>query len=96
MPKVQVARENQLFQYESSEGGNFLLEAVSHSVPIPYKCTKGNCAKCYVKVTSGEDHLSEPTEREHHHLGEEGLAEGYRLACQCFVYGDFEAVVETE
>ncbi|SFX28842.1 Ferredoxin [Thermoactinomyces sp. DSM 45891] len=94
MPKVQVMSDGTLFQYEATEGSNFLLEAISESIPIPFKCTKGNCAKCYVKITSGSDHLSEPTEREYHHIGDEGLTEGNRLACQCFVYGDVEAVIE--
>lgn len=94
MSQVKVIFSNQIFNYQASTGGNFLLEATSSGVPIPFKCTKGNCAKCWVKIESGQENINEPTEREYAQLGEDGIAQGFRLACQCYLTGDVVAAVE--
>ena len=60
--------------------------------PLEVPCGgKGICGKCRVKVTGD---LSAPSERERDHLTKAELADGWRLACMCRVYG--EATVEVQ
>ena len=50
---------------------------------------KGRCKSCRIRVLSGE--LTPPTAEERHALGADGLAQGFRLACQAHAVG--EAVI---
>jgi len=47
---------------------------------------KGRCKSCRIRVLSGE--LTPPTAEERHALGEDGLAQGFRLACQAHAVSD--------
>jgi ferredoxin, 2Fe-2S len=60
--------------------GKLLDAALSQGKPIQYKCRKGTCGQCAVKVMEGVG-LSNPNNLELKKLGKE-LANGYRLACQ--------------
>jgi ferredoxin len=60
--------------------GKLLDAALSQGNPIHYKCRKGTCGQCTVKVIEGNG-LTNPNEQEHKKLGNE-IANGYRLACQ--------------
>ena len=43
---------------------------------------QGFCGTCIVRVQSGNENLSPPTEKELDFIGEEGVKEE-RMACQC-------------
>jgi ferredoxin, 2Fe-2S len=60
--------------------GKLLDAAISQGKPIQYKCRKGTCGQCTVKVIEGVG-LANPNSQEHEKLGKE-IANGYRLACQ--------------
>lgn len=61
--------------------GKLLLDAaLNQGKQINYKCRKGTCGQCTVKVIKGT-RLSVPNEQEQKKLKNE-LVNGYRLACQ--------------
>jgi 2Fe-2S ferredoxin len=62
-----------------------LESALSQNQPIDYKCRKGNCGKCKVRVIEGSEWLSSPTSKEVIKLKNE-LTEGYRFACQTMIF----------
>lgn len=62
------------------EKGNLLDAALKQGKPIQYKCRKGTCGQCTIKVVQAQG-LSSPNEQEHKKLKGQ-LANGYRLACQ--------------
>ena len=60
--------------------GKLLDVALNQGKPIQYKCRKGTCGQCTVKVIKGPG-LSAPNEQEQKKLKNE-ISNGYRLACQ--------------
>lgn len=60
--------------------GTLLDAALSQGKPVQYKCRKGTCGQCTVKVIEAVG-LDNPKALEHKKLGKE-IANGYRLACQ--------------
>jgi ferredoxin, 2Fe-2S len=60
--------------------GKLLDAALAEGKQINFKCRKGTCGQCTVKVLKGPG-LSAPNEQEQKKLGNE-IANGYRLACQ--------------
>ncbi|MEH7010218.1 2Fe-2S iron-sulfur cluster-binding protein [Neobacillus niacini] len=60
--------------------GKLLDVALNQGKQINYKCRKGTCGQCTVKVLRGPG-LSAPNEQEQKKLKNE-LTNGYRLACQ--------------
>ncbi|MFZ7943933.1 2Fe-2S iron-sulfur cluster-binding protein [Neobacillus sp. 19] len=68
-------------QFEiSPEKGKLLDAALNQGKQIQFKCRKGTCGQCTVKVLQGSG-LSEPNEQEHNKLNK-AIAGSYRLACQ--------------
>jgi ferredoxin, 2Fe-2S len=61
--------------------GNLLEVALEQEQTLQYKCRKGTCGACTVKVAKGGTCLSPPNENEQKKL-KEALNGGYRLACQ--------------
>lgn len=60
--------------------GKLLDAALNQGKQINYKCRKGTCGQCTVKVIKGHG-LSAPNELEQKKLGNE-ISNGFRLACQ--------------
>jgi ferredoxin, 2Fe-2S len=60
--------------------GNLLDAALNQGKPINYKCRKGTCGQCTVRVLKAPG-LSVPNKLEQKKLKDE-LSNGYRLACQ--------------
>jgi ferredoxin, 2Fe-2S len=60
--------------------GKLLDIALNQGKRINYKCRKGTCGQCTVKVVKGPG-LSAPNELEEKKLKNE-ISNGYRLACQ--------------
>ncbi|MFK9090100.1 2Fe-2S iron-sulfur cluster-binding protein [Bacillus salipaludis] len=64
----------------SPKKGKLLDAALNQGKPLRFKCRKGTCGQCTVKVFQGSG-LSKPNEQEDKKLNKE-IANGYRLACQ--------------
>jgi ferredoxin, 2Fe-2S len=60
--------------------GMLLDVALNQGKPLQYKCRKGTCGQCTVKVINGVG-LSLPNDLEKKKLGDQ-VAGGLRLACQ--------------
>jgi ferredoxin len=76
--------------------GTYLVDAARRmGAPIGAHCTapKGDCQSCVVSVKSGAEQLSSPTNAEARILGEGGLADSLRLACQTKIEGHGDIVL---
>jgi ferredoxin len=76
--------------------GTYLVDAARRiGAPIGTACTagKGECPSCVVSVKAGADQLSSPTNIEAKVLGEGGLADSLRLACQAKIEGHGDIVL---
>ncbi|MDN3019733.1 2Fe-2S iron-sulfur cluster-binding protein [Paenibacillus sp. BSR1-1] len=77
--KIVIQQGSQKFEISPAKG-KLLDVALNQGKPIQYKCRKGTCGQCTVKVLQGPT-LSQPNEQEHKKLAN-ALNNGYRLACQ--------------
>jgi ferredoxin, 2Fe-2S len=80
-PLIKLKQHGRTFTLTPHSGKTILDCALSQNQPIDYKCGKGNCEKCLVKVLAGSALISSPTAIEWSKLNNR-LAEGFRLACQ--------------
>ncbi|WP_175482331.1 2Fe-2S iron-sulfur cluster-binding protein [Thermoflavimicrobium dichotomicum] len=80
---------------EVQVGSNLLLEAVQRSIPIPFRCTRGNCGKCLVRITEGLEQTSGITTAEVQKMDPGQIEQGYRLACQTDVFGNVKVDIES-
>lgn len=77
---ISLLQKNRRFDVRP-EKGKLLDAALSQGQDLQYKCKKGTCGECKVKVEKGMDILSPPNSMEMKKLDDVFL-EGYRLACQ--------------
>jgi ferredoxin, 2Fe-2S len=82
--KIKVNQNNKNFIIKPMKGQTLLDAAVSQGQSIDYKCKKGTCGKCTVKVIEGSSCLEDPTMQEQKKL-DIYLHSGYRLACQSII-----------
>ncbi|MDE3840893.1 hypothetical protein C0966_16605 [Bacillus methanolicus] len=76
-----ILLQNQMrFKIEPTKG-NLLDVALDQGQALQYKCRKGTCGVCTVKVIEGLSSLSLPNEKEQKKL-KKALNDHYRLACQ--------------
>lgn len=61
-----------------------LDSALMQKQPIAYKCKRGTCGQCTVRVLEGGHLLSPPNTQEQKKLNQK-LSDHYRLACQAMV-----------
>ncbi|ADM28412.1 ferredoxin [Ignisphaera aggregans DSM 17230] len=82
---------------ESLSGRTFLDIARSIGIPIRAECGGiGICGKCKV-IVEGRGELSPPTPNEIKILGDKGISQGYRLACQVkLLSGEFRVTIPPE
>ena len=69
------------YQLHVESGQSMLEAALEQGVTLDYKCQKGTCGKCKVKIENGHSILAPANELEKkklHYL----VNNGYRLACQ--------------
>jgi ferredoxin, 2Fe-2S len=77
--QIVVMQNKQTFEIRPIKG-TLLDAALNQGKPIQYKCRKGTCGQCTVKVIEAVG-LAIPNSLENKKLGKE-IANGYRLACQ--------------
>lgn len=93
MPKVTVHREGEVHVGEIAPDSNLVVLAGIRKYPYPhlkYRCGMGKCSTCKSRILAGAEQLDEPNWKEKKVLGEEQLAEGYRLVCQLRIFEDIE------
>ncbi|PZE20625.1 2Fe-2S iron-sulfur cluster-binding protein [Paenibacillus xerothermodurans] len=73
---------------EVDKNANLLRTSIRYEGAVPYKCGGGLCGTCRVLIVDGHDNLSKVMKKEVDRLGQEKIAQGYRLACQTSVTGD--------
>jgi ferredoxin len=101
MPTIHFRTSGRRVDFADGEEVNLLRTSIRHDCGVPYKCASGNCGTDRVRVEEGAENLSGIRPKERDRLGE-ALAEGYRLACQTYVFGDVtlswdsEPIVENE
>jgi 2Fe-2S ferredoxin len=83
-------------QVEIETGFTILDMALKHDVDWGFSCTRGTCARCRCMVLEGSSHLNEPTDAEFERLGEEEIAQGYRLGCQAEIISEGELSIKLE
>lgn len=69
-------------------GATILELAEKNGVDWQSRCKKGTCARCRCHVREGSEFLTEPNDAEIDRLGEEEIAQGYRLGCQAKIAGE--------
>ena len=69
------------FQVQVKKGQSILDAALEQNLSLDYKCKKGTCGKCKVKVLSGRTDLQPINSLEEKKLAHL-LQMGFRLACQ--------------
>lgn len=77
---IVVEQNGNRMEIQTVKGKLLLDAALNQGKQINYKCRKGTCGQCTVKVIKGTG-LSVPNEQEQKKLKNE-LTNGYRLACQ--------------
>ncbi|MFH1325271.1 MAG: 2Fe-2S iron-sulfur cluster binding domain-containing protein [archaeon] len=75
MPKIINNLTNDFVEIQE---GNEIREACEE-LGVPFNCSKGTCGTCMIDVISGENNLSELTEKEM----DLERDKKHRLACQC-------------
>lgn len=80
-PKVVVQQNGQSFSVRPVKGKLLLDAALEQGQSIQFKCRKGTCGQCKVKINAGTSFLQQPNELEYKKLND-SLNDGYRLACQ--------------
>lgn len=95
MPRIVIHRLGQRHEGEVPDNSNLVVRAGIRQYPFPhlrYGCGMGKCAKCASRVLSGADALPPPNWKEQKVLGDERLAQGWRLMCQLWIEHDLEIV----
>ncbi|WP_435279879.1 2Fe-2S iron-sulfur cluster-binding protein [Streptomyces sp. 1222.5] len=69
-------------------GSRLLNVSTEHNLPVVFGCKAGRCGSCLVQVLAGSSNLSAPTARESRILDVLDSEPDWRLACQCFVFGE--------
>jgi len=79
--KVLVQQKGTQFAISPLHNHTLLDAALAQNQALSFKCKKGSCGACTVKVLNGSTLLCAPTAQEIKKL-EQNMSQGYRLACQ--------------
>lgn len=85
--QFKVFQNNKYLFVEPRKGTTLLEAAINQGQLLEYKCKKGTCGKCTIKVEKGSECLEKPTTQEQKKLGA-NLNSDYRLACQSIITCD--------
>ena len=84
MPKVIVHSEDGTHEWRNRRRQQPRRAGGHSEIPLSapeYRCGMGKCATCTSRIIAGAEQLDEPNWKEKKVLGDEKLAEGYRLVC---------------
>jgi 2Fe-2S ferredoxin len=79
--KIHLQQNQSNFELVPVMDQTLLEAALQQGQSLDFKCRKGTCGRCTVKVTEGTSFLLPPNKKEQQKLNKL-LMEGYRLACQ--------------
>jgi ferredoxin len=88
MPTIEFRTSGCHVTFPEGDDVNMLRVAIRNECGVPFRCASGNCGTDRVQVVSGAENLSPVRKRERERLGNELLADGWRLACQTYAMGD--------
>ncbi|WP_134702412.1 2Fe-2S iron-sulfur cluster-binding protein [Ammoniphilus sp. YIM 78166] len=83
-PKILFSQSKSSFSVDPQRNRTLLDAALEQGQNVEYKCTKGSCGRCTVRISNGQALLSRPNEKEKEKL-KQAVGEGYRLACQAII-----------
>lgn len=78
---IEIEQHQSRFQVKTAQNKTLLDTALNQNINLDFKCRKGTCGKCRVKVLEGGSLLCPVNDAEQKKLGEE-IDDGYRLSCQ--------------
>jgi 2Fe-2S ferredoxin len=78
---ILISQNNHTFYVKPVRDETLLDSALEQGHTLQYKCKKGTCGQCMVKILKGKDQLNTPNEQEKSKL-DGSLEDDYRLACQ--------------
>ncbi|RXT08759.1 2Fe-2S iron-sulfur cluster-binding protein [Ammoniphilus sp. CFH 90114] len=81
---IRISQGQSHFSITPVKHTTLLSAALEQKQSVEYKCMKGTCGKCTVKVLDGQSLLSAPNQQENKKL-DGALSQGYRLACQAVI-----------
>jgi 2Fe-2S ferredoxin len=82
--KIHLLQDNMTFNIQPIQGQLLLDTALQQGENLKYKCRKGTCGVCTVKVLEGASFLSPSNQKEHKKL-KATINDSYRLACQAMI-----------
>ncbi|SDI49367.1 2Fe-2S iron-sulfur cluster-binding protein [Alteribacillus bidgolensis] len=78
---IEIQQHQNTFKIKPDRNNTVLNSALNQEFELDYKCKKGTCGKCRVKLLKGNSMLTSVNEAEKKKLGKE-IDANYRLACQ--------------
>ncbi|WP_158734905.1 2Fe-2S iron-sulfur cluster-binding protein [Alteribacillus sp. YIM 98480] len=78
---VEIQQHQKTFKIKPERNNTVLHSALNQRINLDYKCEKGTCGKCRVKLLKGKNMVSSVNQAEKKKLGNE-IDSNYRLACQ--------------
>ena len=79
---VEIVFESDNIFRQEPDGTEIALLADRAGASLPFYCYEGVCETCRVMVVEGMSNLSKTNDKERQTLGDEKIAQGYRLGCQ--------------
>jgi ferredoxin len=93
--KITIHCRDKKTEHVLRQGFGFQAIPPEESLALEFDCREADCGICIMKVLTGMENLSPPTEREADFLKAMHADPDERLACQVRVFGDVELEVET-
>jgi len=90
MIPVKVILGGKEFNVEIPKDENLLDGVNDKGVDVKWDCKSGVCDTCKVQVLKGMENLPPPNDNEKNMLGDDLIAQGYRLSCQLTAHGPCE------
>lgn len=89
MAQISFVKSHQALQVE--KGQNLMKALLTAEIPVASSCHgEGVCAKCRIKIISGQNNLSQPNDLELFLREKHSLAADLRISCQTQVLGDIQ------
>lgn len=87
MPRITLVKSQQVIEGDSSK--SLMANLIDHQVPVASSCSgDGVCAKCKIKIISGQENLSPENETEKFLKIKNNISADHRISCQTLVLGD--------
>ncbi len=78
---MEIEQNQSRYKLEVKKDQSILAAALEQGIPLDYKCQKGTCGRCKVKIINGAAFLQPANQLEETKL-QHLLLQKFRLACQ--------------